>query len=278
MATGSLANGVGGKKRKRGKDADATSATGSSVRGGKRADGTAANAEGGAEGADNDEEDDDDDLDEDMDTMLEGGRATEASRLEEKENERALMQAMDPEQTERYATYRRIKLRPAIVRRLVNQTLSQSVPQPVIIAVTSYSKAFIGELIDRALTVRDEWTAARTHRPNPDLDSRVLHQGFQEPFGHRPESAPENKHFQNAGLYVNQVDKNEPFLKEIAKDTALQDRLKQCDKGPLTPAHMREALRRYKRDRDGGGAAFAGLSLEGPERTLARTGGRRLFR
>jgi transcription initiation factor TFIID subunit 11 len=54
--------------------------------------------------------------------------------------------------------------------------------------------------------------------------------------------------------------------------------LKQSNKGPLTPAHLREALRRYKRDRDGGGAGFAGMSLEGVERTMARTGGKRLFR
>ena len=58
------------------------------------------------------------------------------------------MEAMDPNQSDRYATYRRIRLKREIVRRLVNQTLSQSVPQPVIIAVTSYSKGFIGEIIE----------------------------------------------------------------------------------------------------------------------------------
>lgn len=66
--------------------------------------------------------------------------------------------------------------------------------------------------------------------------------------------------------------------KEIAKDASLEERLKQSDKGPLTPAHLREAIRRYKRDREGGGAGFAGMSLEGVERTMGRTGGRRLFR
>lgn len=278
VATGSLANGIGGKKRKR-KDGDAVSATGSSVRGGKRSDGTALNGEAG-DGAENEEEDEleGDDLDEDMDTMLEGGRATEASKKQEKEHERMLLQAMDADQSDRYATYRRIRLRPQIVRRLVNQTLSQSVPQPVIIAVTSYSKAFIGELIDRALTVRDEWAAVRTHIPNPDIHPQVLQQGLQEPFGHRKESKPSNAHIQNAGFIPGQVDKEKGFWEEVPKDTPLADRLKECDKGPLTSAHLREALRRYKRDREGGGAGFAGLSLEGPERTLARTGGKRLFR
>jgi len=273
VATGSIANGGGGRKRKR-KDADAISTTGSSMRGGKR--GEAGAGEAGDAAANEEDEADDDNDDEDI--TLEGGRPTEASKKQEKEHERILMQAMDGNQQERYATYRRIRLRPQLVRRLVNQTLSQSVPQPVIIAVTSYSKAFIGELIDRALTVRDEWAASRTHRPNPDMHPQVLHQGLQEPFGHRPDSKPTNTHIQHAGLYLNQVDRNMGFWEEVPKDAELEERLKECDKGPLTPDHLREALRRYKKDQEGGAAGFGGLSLEGPERTLARTGGRRLFR
>jgi len=271
--TASLVNGIGGKKRKK-KDIDAASVAGSSVRGGKQQEGIPANGDEGVEGDDGEEEDD---LDDD-DTLLKGDNTTEASRMQEQQNARILVAAMDTDQESRYTTYRRIKLRPPIVRRLVNQTLSQSVPPNVIIAVTSYSKAFIGELVDRALTVRDEWQAARTHAPNPNLDPRVLLNGLQEPFGHRPGSKPTNAHIQHASLWLNQIDRTEGFWKEISKDAALQERLKQCDKGPLTPAHLREALRRYKRGREGGGAGFAGLSLEGPERTLARTGGKKLFR
>lgn len=275
--TASLANGTGGRKRKR-KDGDTASLAGSTARGGKRQDGASVNGGAGGENEEDEEEDDMDDAEEDNMTRLEGGRVTEASKLQEKENERILVQAMDPDQQERYSVYRRIKLRPAIVRRLVNQTLSQSVPPNVIIAVTSYSKAFIGELIDRALTVRDEYTAARTHTPNPNIEPAVLQQGLQEPFGHRPNSKPTNTHYQNAGLYSSQADRSQGFWAEIEKDASLKDRLKEEDKGPLMPAHLREALRRYKRDREGGGAGFAGLSLEGPERTLGRTGGKRLFR
>lgn len=74
------------------------------------------------------------------------------------------------------------------------------------------------------------------------------------------------------------MDRNEPLWKELDKDATLEERLKQTDKGPLMPSHLREALRRYKRDRDGGGAGFAGMSLEGVERTMTRTGGKRLFK
>lgn len=191
-----------------------------------------------------------------------------------------LMEYMTPAQQERYATYRRIRLKRETVRKLVNQTLSQSVPQPVIIAVTSYAKSFLGELIDRALTVRDEWQATKTHHPNPNLPPPILMQSLQRPSAHIKDerNKPTNTDIQSAAWFLNQVDRSESLWKEIEPDAGLQERLKQADKGPLIPPHLREALRRYKRDRDGGGAGFAGMSLEGVERTMGRTGGRRLFR
>jgi transcription initiation factor TFIID subunit 11 len=183
-----------------------------------------------------------------------------------------LMEYMTPLQIDRYATYRRIRLKRETVRKLVNQT--------VIIAVTSYAKSFIGDLIDRALTVRDEWTVASTHLPNGALPPAVLMQSLQRPSAHIKDerNRPTNQDITSAGMYLNQVDRTDTLWKEIQEDASLQERLKQSNKGPLTPAHLREALRRYKRDRDGGGAGFAGMSLEGVEKTMARTGGKRLFR
>ncbi|KAL5436620.1 hypothetical protein PMIN07_007440 [Paraphaeosphaeria minitans] len=272
--TAPLVNGAGGGRKRKRKGDDGASIAGSSARGGARPEDRSVNGAAGAE----EEEDDDYGEDEDEGTKLEGERPSEAAKQQAAHNERMLVLAMDESQQNAYSVYRRVKLKTSMVRKLVNQTLSQSVPPNVIIAVTSYSKAFVGELIDRALIVRDEWAAARTHLPNPNLPPAVLQQGLQEPFGHRPASKPSNQHIQNAGMYLNQVNREEGFWKEIPRDASLKDRLKEEDKGPLTPTHLREALRRYKRDREGGGAGFAGLSLEGPERTLARTGGRRLFR
>ncbi|KAH7351438.1 hTAFII28-like protein conserved region-domain-containing protein [Pyrenochaeta sp. MPI-SDFR-AT-0127] len=281
VATTSVVNGVGGKKRRRkGDTGDGGSVAGSSVRGGKGADGRSA-VGGDGEGQDYEEEEDDDDMGEEMGmAMEEGGMTAEDRRKLEKDHERMLMEYMTPAQQERYATYRRIRLKRETVRKLVNQTLSQSVPQPVIIAVTSYAKSFLGELIDRALTVRDEWQAVKTHHPNEKLPPPILMQSLQRPSAHIKDdrNKPTNTDIQSAGWYFNQVDRSESLWKEINKDASLQERLKQTDKGPLTPAHLREALRRYKRDRDGGGAGFAGMSLEGVERTMGRTGGRRLFR
>ncbi len=54
---------------------------------------------------------------------------------------------------------------------------------------------------------------------------------------------------------------------------------KQKDLGALLPDHFREALRRYKRDGEGGGTGMAGVSLGlGVQGTgAARMGGKRLF-
>lgn len=277
VATGSVANGAGGRKRKR-KDGDTQSVTGS-MRGGKaRSAITGIEGEGadGAEGKE-DEEEEDEGQDDELDALLEGEGATEESKKQEKEHERLLVEAMNETQEQRYETYRRIRLKRETLRKLVNQTLSQSVPPNIIIAVTSYSKAFLGELIDRALTVRDEWAAVRTHVPNINLPPNLLRLGFNNPSGHRAGTMPTSQEIQSSGLYYNQV-RGETLLKEVEKDTPLAERLNEMDKGPLTPAHLREALRRYKRDREGGGAGVAGMSLEGVERTMGRTGGRRLFR
>lgn len=68
-----------------------------------------------------------------------------------------------------------------------------------------------------------------------------------------------------------------PDGKPIPNDTTLQERTKRDDRGPLTPDHLREALRRYKKENPGGGAGYLGLSLKGKETTAARGRGKRLF-
>ena len=55
---------------------------------------------------------------------------------------------------------------------------------------------------------------------------------------------------------------------------------KSRDLGPLLPDHFREALRRHKRDGEGGGTGLQGVStgLGLPGSGSAKLGGRRLFR
>lgn len=70
-----------------------------------------------------------------------------------------------------------------------------------------------------------------------------------------------------------------PTGEEVPEEAGVKERTKERDRGPLLPDHLREALRRYKKDREGGSAGFLGASLGGGVmHTSARMGGRRLFR
>jgi transcription initiation factor TFIID subunit 11 len=144
-----------------------------------------------------------------------------------------LLDAFTPDQTERYDTWRRVKLRKESVRKLTNHTLSQSVPASIITTINGYTKVLISELVERARDVQLEWMAATDTLPTGE---------------------------------------------KVPEDAPLKDRMKIEDRGPLTPDHMREAYRRYRKDREGGCAGILGLSLAGRETTAARMGGRKLFR
>lgn len=71
-----------------------------------------------------------------------------------------------------------------------------------------------------------------------------------------------------------------PTGETIPEDAAMKEKTKQENRGPLTPDHIREALRRYKKDNEGSSSGFLGLSLQanGRENVAAKTGGKRLFR
>src|ERR1700750_3277310 len=95
-----------------------------------------------------------------------------------------LVDAFNEEQSDRYDVWRRVKLKrdsvrrvsldkvPAVVRlyllihaQLVNHTLSQSVPVPVVNTVSGCAKVLIGELIEKARDVQMEWQAAAQKLP-----------------------------------------------------------------------------------------------------------------
>jgi transcription initiation factor TFIID subunit 11 len=101
-----------------------------------------------------------------------------AGTLEEKKKEmehRALLTSnLDPEQFARFEAWRSSRLSEAVVRRvcsdysrwvsaftdtsqIVNQTLSQSAPASVILAVKSVAKIFAGEMIEGARKVQTQW-------------------------------------------------------------------------------------------------------------------------
>lgn len=73
---------------------------------------------------------------------------------------RVLIDAFTDEQSSRYDMFKRTKLNKPTLRKIVNQTLSQSVPPAVITTVSGFTKVFIGEMIEKARTVASEWAEA----------------------------------------------------------------------------------------------------------------------
>jgi len=202
--------------------ADARSNAGGSARGDKGGSvvdgGRAPGTVGGAEGEEEAEDEEDDVGDVGATMMVEGGEQVDEAA--EKRKLAVLFDAFTSDQSDRYDLYRRVKLRKETVRRITNQTLSQSVPPAVITTINGYTKIFIGELVEGARKVQTEWMAAE------DPDGEV----------------------------------------------------KEKNRGPLLPDHLREALRRYKKAGEGGGAGFQGLSLHGMEGAGPLIGGKRLFK
>ncbi|OAX77350.1 hypothetical protein ACJ72_08354, partial [Emergomyces africanus] len=166
-------------------EADGRSATGSftgSVGGGS-ADGMIGSAkgkrrkkgvggvvgDGGPEGLGNEEgyveegeeEGDEGDLEEGGDEEGERDRDGAAREAEaERKNLAILIDAFTPAQSSRYDFFKRAKLNKPMVRKIVNQTLSQSVPPNVITTISGYTKVFVGELVEKARTVQEEWAEA----------------------------------------------------------------------------------------------------------------------
>ncbi|KAL0943170.1 uncharacterized protein CTRU02_201056 [Colletotrichum truncatum] len=194
------------------------------------------------EGQDDGANDDDDDNDMRM-ALVDATARTQEQKQEEIRLRAMLVESFDPEQYDRYELWRAAKLTESVVKRVVNATVSQSVPPNVALAVKSVSKLFIGELIERARDVQGEWIKA-TGEKQSEL----------------PTPPPSTK------------DENGEISQAVKEDR----------RGPLRPDHLREAWRRYKMSGDGGWVGIQGLWHEqqcsGVERFPVRTGGRRIFK
>ncbi|KJX93852.1 hypothetical protein TI39_contig4246g00006 [Zymoseptoria brevis] len=360
---------------------------------------------------DADDEEDDEDDDE------AGGRAAGDFHMDaaeiDRDNQRRFLfrEAIPAEHQARYDAFYRAKLRPADVRKLVNATLSQSVPANVVTVVGSYTKMFAGMLIEAAREVQDEWLAAHPKRPDgednpafkrlrvmqplyeqsdseseddedgeevnghdveatgkerssklsvggdkdvemetdgkkvgdrqadgdPDKDTtgKLVASGDKETSSESapkattsvkkdekpsldgfPDGDPDSSDEQAskdttsvAALPRNgqsqtdstttlpngsqktskkrkSEDKEEKLLEQLPDDFGrvepgawgLSKDIDDCDRGPLLPDHLREALRRYKRSRAGGSVGFTGISLEGRDGVAPKMGGRRMFK
>ncbi|KAF2752764.1 hypothetical protein EJ05DRAFT_266319 [Pseudovirgaria hyperparasitica] len=261
-ALASVANGAEGsitgrgRKRKRGGATaiadDVRSATGTSTRDNR----------GGSPAEGEEAEDEDEAGGEDVEVNLEGdGKQDQATQQQEREHLNMLMQALSDDQRARYTVFRAMKLRKDILRKITNQTVSQSVPASIVMAITGYTKTFIIDLLDAAMQVQQEWAEAADPKERYPEDA---YQKLNPPPPQQYNSAPTNLMYPK------------PVKQQVPQKTIGE----LCGKevGPLLPEHLREALRRYKKSQESKGTGFIGLSLEGRETTAARTGGKRLFR
>ncbi|CZT21644.1 uncharacterized protein RCC_07509 [Ramularia collo-cygni] len=75
-------------------------------------------------------------------------------------------EAVPPAHQARYDSFNTVKLKAGEVRKLVNSTLSQSVPANVVTVVGSYTKMFAGMLIEAAREAQAERLAVMEKRPD----------------------------------------------------------------------------------------------------------------
>ncbi|KAL1839548.1 hypothetical protein VTJ49DRAFT_1411 [Mycothermus thermophilus] len=178
----------------------------------------------------------------------------DARTKEQKEEEirlkNMLVGALSEDQFNRYENWRAANLSKASVRRLVNATISQSVPENIVLGMRAVAKVFIGDIIESARRVQGEWIET-LHEKQTDLPTP-------------PPTAPATQ------------DTNSE-VEAPEKEPQPDDR-----RGPLRPEHLREAMRRYRKGFEGGGVGmqwvFHQQQQGGVERFPTRTGGRRIFK
>ncbi|MCJ1269678.1 hypothetical protein MMC22_009570 [Lobaria immixta] len=253
--------GTGAKGGKRGRKKKGEASVKSGARG----------AEGSVGGQGEEEEEDDGDGDDGLED--DGEKVDEEA---EKKNLNVLVDAFNQDQNDRYDMFRRIKLKKETVRKIANQTLSQSVPPNVITTISGSTKVFIGNLIERAREVQLQAASPPSSpSPPPSHSSHPSHSRHFSP--DLPASSSTFVHIEN--------DDDDIFASGTSTGNLSFDKTKERDGhdlGPLLPDHLREAFRRYKRAGEGGGAGVGGVSVglgvQGNAAARIATVGRRLFR
>jgi len=227
------------------------------------------------------EDDEPEDEDEDEEEVLEGddAQANEQKRMDEKLN--VLQMQLTKTQADRWSSLRGAALSSKAVKRIVNQTVSQSVTEICVKYVQWASKAFATEIVERAREVQAECAAAMEVGVEREREVRVraLKKKEKELEAKEQMEGPEG----GAGLSEQERQAIQTDIKRLRKEA--EEYIPNKHKGGLLPDHLREALRRYKADGDGGGFGFDGLShpLLGVQGAVAwRVGdgatGQRLFR
>ncbi|KAI8844269.1 histone-fold-containing protein [Chytridium lagenaria] len=96
-------------------------------------------------------------LEEDVDDDLENEISIIPKTEEEREAMKAMIDSFTPERLHRFEVYRRSKLPKGSVKKVLMNILGSTLPQGVITAVAGSGKMFIGEIVEKAIEVKQEW-------------------------------------------------------------------------------------------------------------------------
>lgn len=222
-----------------------------------------------------------------------------------------MVDAFNPIQSERYDLFKRAKLRKESLRRIVNHALSQSVPASVVTSVNGFTKVFAGEMIEKARTVQAEWADAHDQAARAAFDAeeaaaekaaQVKAEAQAQEMAKKATSTPSGTPAVGNGIKKESPDPSQAHASPAPSQSSQHLGLKAAPspvplrprrefrpppnphRGQLLPSHLREAQRRCKRDGEGGGVGFSGMSMDNLGVKGAFTwssgsvGGRRLFR
>ena len=230
--------------------------------------GTKSVVSGAAADQEDDDEGDIDDLVENMNEQERRQAQEEEARLEQRRER--LAETLDDDQHARYNQWRALSLNNSTVKKMVNSITSQSVTQAPLMAIRMYGKYFVGEIVERAREVQVEYAIAYEETRKQERERRQKELKDQE-----EKQRQGNGTDTQSRLLAQDIDRLKREIKEYIPNP---------HKGGLLPDHLREALRRYKNDGEGGGVGFEGqshrlLGVPGPAAWRVGDGasGKRLF-
>ncbi|RNA38251.1 transcription initiation factor TFIID subunit 11, partial [Brachionus plicatilis] len=94
-----------------------------------------------------------------MDTSaLELAKKKKIEQIEEENKKmQVLMANFSEEQLNRYETFRRSAFQKSSIKKIIQTVCGKSVSQSVVIAMSGISKVFVGEIVEKALDVKEKW-------------------------------------------------------------------------------------------------------------------------
>eukprot|EP01089_Gocevia_fonbrunei_P013927 TRINITY_DN3689_c0_g1_i1.p1 TRINITY_DN3689_c0_g1~~TRINITY_DN3689_c0_g1_i1.p1 ORF type:complete len:210 (+),score=56.00 TRINITY_DN3689_c0_g1_i1:39-668(+) len=120
-------------------------------------------------------EDDNDDDDMDMESDEDSVAQEELEQKDSKVNKqmKAILSKLTPDQTTRYEYFRRSTFQRAAIKRMMQTISGCSIGQRTVIVMAGITKLFVGEMVEMARTVMDEWGELGPIRP------RHLHEAYR---------------------------------------------------------------------------------------------------